>query len=93
MIEVHATPKGNTRLASDRDSSNELYYTAAYLTQTQRSDIRMHAAHVQGTSPSYAHPERHTYDSFMFLTTYSRGVHWYVSTVLRAVAPDSTECE
>lgn len=25
------------------------------------------------------------------LTTYSRGVHWYVSTVLRAVAPDSTE--
>jgi len=38
----------------------------------------------------YCASERYTRDSFMFLTTYSRGVHWYVSTVLRAVAPDQT---
>lgn len=41
---------------------------------------------------AYAHP-RAARDSLVLLITYSRGVHWYVSTVLRAVAPDLTERE
>jgi len=91
---ISLNPPRSLRLCDTwRNDANETHRDCLFdadLSKRNVSCICMHALTGEEHLNDLLRAKRYTHDSFMLLTTYSRGVHWYVSTVLRAVAPDRT---